>query len=529
MSKKHSALIAKLSSTKAKSETVSMADRLAMAKRQLVKELGPSQFKAYKSNAKYVLADGERGSGKTTLALHKLAERMIEEFNNQGLIIVRERRQGSIGGAWHKLQTEILPRWEKWMGLDHDDPDERLFEESQRTPNQDDYLWVRNIHGGNSQIMMISMPHAEQVEDRVKGPEPAFVVVDEAQTMGGDEYFQHVVQQVGRRPHIKGIQQTYYCANPDGPSHWLYNRFFEIPFDPETRQWNEDYARFHIPVSENAKNLAPGYVENIKEATKTDKILYKRMVEGVWIDRPSGAAIFADHWAEDKFVVGSEAESTGILPVKGHPVIMSYDLGSAHSSITMEQLVPVDGEMVKVILDEFDYVGKYASYTVIVPQLIRRMIYWEGVTGWEIDWIHISDNSAFNQFRAATGSYDCADVLKISQEYVKKHNLNPRFVIRMKECPKGSGSIAARVRMMSDSMFTRKLVVSAMCPLTKDMFANLESNPKDPTIPKETGPLPHRFDSSTYGFFYYDKGKGTKDVGRSTQEKAEGQVYSCPL
>lgn len=520
------ALVAKLAGIK--HEQHSMADRMAMAKKRLVKELSPSQLKAYKSNSKYILCDGERGSGKTTVALHKMVERMIEEFNNQGLIIVRERRQGSIGGAWHKIQTEILPRWEAWMELDHDDPEQRLYEDSQRTTNQDDFLWVRNVHGGHSQIMMISMPHAEQVEARIKGPEPGFVVVDEAQTMDGDEYFQHVVQQVGRRPHVKGRQQTYYCANPDGPSHWLYKRFFELPFDPETRVWNEDYARFHIPVSDNAKNLPTGYIQNIMEATRSDKILYKRMVEGIWIDRPTGAGIFVDHWAEEKFVVGSEAESTGIVPVVGHPVIMSYDLGSAHSSITMEQLVPVKGEMVKLILDEFDYVGKYASYLVIVPHLIRRMVYWEEKVGTAIDWIHISDNSAFNQYRAATGSYDCADVLKISKEFVERMKLPERFIIRMKECPKGQGSIAARVRMMSDAMFTGKLLVSATCQLTRQMFSDLEEDPKDPTKPKETGPLPHRFDSSTYGFFFYEKGKGASEVP-GQDVKNQNQVYSCPL
>ena len=41
-----------------------------------------------------------------------------------------------------------------------------------------------------------------------------------------DDYFNAVVQQLGRRPGIDSPMQYTAACNPDGPSHWVYKRFF---------------------------------------------------------------------------------------------------------------------------------------------------------------------------------------------------------------------------------------------------------------------------------------------------------------
>mgnify|MGYP003110160694 CR=1 FL=1 len=76
--------------------------------------LSVTQEKIYDSDAKYILAHGNRGSGKTyVLGGHKLVRHAWENFNALCLIIVGVRSQAVLGGVWHKLITEILPLWKE--------------------------------------------------------------------------------------------------------------------------------------------------------------------------------------------------------------------------------------------------------------------------------------------------------------------------------------------------------------------------------------------------------------------------------
>ena len=102
--------------------------------------------------AKYILAYGERGSGKTySLGGHKLVRHCYENFNALALIIVGVRSQATMGGVWHKLQVEILPEWVEGIGLNHTD-------ERQDT-QKNLYIDIENRFGGHSRICLISIPY----------------------------------------------------------------------------------------------------------------------------------------------------------------------------------------------------------------------------------------------------------------------------------------------------------------------------------------------------------------------------------
>ena len=82
--------------------------------------LAPTQQKIFDDPANYMLAYGERGSGKTfVLGGHKLVRHLYENFNALALIIVGVRAQATMGGGWHKIQTEILPEWVEGIDLEH--------------------------------------------------------------------------------------------------------------------------------------------------------------------------------------------------------------------------------------------------------------------------------------------------------------------------------------------------------------------------------------------------------------------------
>jgi hypothetical protein len=538
--------------------------------------LNPTQEIAGKSKARFVLYHGGRGGSKTFGALHKLIEHCFLNDNALGLIIVGIRKQASMGGAWDKLQLEILPIWKngnkqiangQWTGKYYDEGIGLPFTEPTSTLDKTQIMWVGNRFGKWSCIALVSMPVDSLVIDRVKGMEPSFVLVDEAQTLESDTYFSAIIQQLGRRPGITTVQQVIYCANPEGPSHWLWKRFWEMPVDPETGEWNEHYARFFFPVEENKGNLPPDYLEiNVAEAVRGDKILQQRMLEGIWVDRPSGLAMFADEFRYELCIKPAHktaaAKGLGIIPNNKYTINFSYDLGQAHTSIDLIQIWPTVEKIWKVNFDEMDYVGQYIPYAVLVPRIIKRMLHWDNFTmadGTKIGpfkFKHISDNSAFNQLRAKDGSFDAWDIEQLSKEYVEnnkplffqqwiKETGNPsnltfeqwieddkgeysrKYIIRMLECPKGNHSIEARVRLLKDAMQQEEYMVSATCVYKIQMLQNLEEDPKERLKPKRDRVNIHRFDSATYGLFYYGPGPGRRGLKTAQIEDTGPKFYVC--
>lgn len=480
-----------------------------------------AQEKVYDTECAFTLAYGERGSGKTISALHKLVRHAYENNNALCLVIVGVKRMAEEGGSWHKLQMDILPEWQEGLGFDRDS--NPFYTQPKTNTAKDVFIWIRNRFNGWSRVVLLSMPVGAFVSDRVKGMEPSFVMVDEAQTLETDTYFRHIVQQVGRRPGITTKQQVVYCANPAGPSHWLYHYFFERPIHDETGEWNPEFLTIHVPVQENLHNLAPNYWKNVLEAVRGDEIEEARMTRGEWIDRPEGAALFKEMFKDTLHVRGDFRRDKGIIPIKGHPVIIGYDPGAAHTSIHFLQYIATTDKLFWLVFDELNYVGKYMPYFRVVPELIGRMQYWEAVAGSQFKFEHISDESAFNQYRAKDGSYDAWDIEQLSKDHVEKGKLDQRFVIKMKACPKGPGSVEARVRALADLLSKNEIVVSATCPKTREMLMKLEED-KDAKFKPRRSPHLHPFDSLTYPIIYYCAGRGRHAVKAAEVIPAEAYV-----
>jgi hypothetical protein len=507
--------------------------------------LNPVQELVYRSAADYILAYGERGTGKSIGALHKLVRHSVNNKNALSFVIVREVGQATEGGAWSKLQIEILPQWkhgnydriakkrlDAGCGIEFTAP---KLDPSDKKP----YIWISNKFGGWSMVKLISLFVGEHVEDKVKGKEPSFIFLDEAQTMESDEYFTKLSQQVGRRQEIDDAQQVVYCCNPKGPSHWLYKQFFvkreeedgtQILYgidqktgaliDPETGEVNAQYAVFHVPITENIQNLPAGYWQRVLEACRRDPVEHARMVEGEWIDKPEGDALFKNEWKDEFHIRGDARKNLGIMPVPGHLFILGWDPGAAHTSIHMMQFIPTKDKIIWLVFDELNCVGKYMPYRQLVPKLVERLIYWEYAvsefTGKKVqfNFRHIADESAFNQFRAKEGSFDAQDIEDISKDYAKRkwtdeaeRQKNERFLIKMRACPKGPHSVEARVRVATDLLIEQSLIVSATCQKTRDMFMNLEQDKDNRMKPKRSKHL-HPFDSLTYPILYYSAGAG---------------------
>lgn len=136
-----------------------------------IPSLSPTQRRIFDDPSLYLLAYGERGTGKTyILGGHKLVRHCYENFNALALCVVGVRSQATMGGVWHKLQTEILPLWREGLGIE-------ISDERQDT-QKNLYIDIQNRYGGHSRVYLISVPFGAFIKDRIKGFEPSYVFVD---------------------------------------------------------------------------------------------------------------------------------------------------------------------------------------------------------------------------------------------------------------------------------------------------------------------------------------------------------------
>ncbi|MFZ8889234.1 MAG: phage terminase large subunit [Pseudomonadales bacterium] len=450
--------------------------------------LEQKQHEAFDSPARYILTYGEKGSGKTIGLLHKLVRHCYENYNALGLILVRVKSMATKGGAWDKLTNHVLPRWkdgnrdeegnliDDGLGIEYSD----VKFDSQHN----EYLWIENMHGGWSMVVLVSAPHANQLRDRMRGYEPSIALVDELTSCDSIEYLRAVAIQVGRREGIEGPQQYMAACNPEGPSHWVYKAWFEEAFNPVTGEWDPDYHKIHIPIDQNRKHLPRGYVENLEKLYRNDPVEAARMLKGEWIDRPSGEALFNVLWNPQIHVRPTLPTLDRLLPVPKYPLIVGMDPGSANNAFIFMQWVPQDKGMTWLVVDEMVYVQRRIRYGQLVRALARRLQWWNNVMSHKFQVVYVSDNSAFNQYRAAGGSYDVLDMQKVMNEapaggepLYKQLGLQP---MRVGAAPKFSGSVLARTRLVMDLLGSEQLMVSAGCQAIIAMFNQLESENQKP-------------------------------------------------
>ena len=453
-------------------------------------DLNPTQKLIFNDPAPFILAYGEKGSGKSIGAEHKLVRHCWENWDALGVIITPSIRTGKFG-VMHDLESLILPAWEEGIDLD--------WLPSKLDPNtKDRILKLANQHGGWSTIIQISIPYEEAIAARIKGLSPSYVLADELTDCEGRGYFSLVAAQLNRRRHIQGPQQYVATCNPKGPSHWAYQVFFEEPVDKETGVKDSKFSVYHVPFTENAhRPEMKGYLETLARAVKGDPIEKARLIDGQWIERPTGEALFKSYYITERHVVGVAADNVGLVPVKGYPVQIGYDIGQVYTAAVFLQYVPTKNGPLWMVIDEITHLREKILYKNMAREIVDRILDWNSTVGVKLPWEHITDDSAVNQWRpGGGGSYDAWEFELEFNKASIKHGL-PQM--KMRGCPKGSGSVEARVRLLQGKLHSDQFLVSDCCTRVKEMLLMLEGRKDDPMKPKKTaaGHI-HVFDALTY-------------------------------
>jgi hypothetical protein len=477
-------------------------------------DLNPTQKLIFDDPSQHVLGFGEKGSGKSIGFGHKIIRHCYENRNAFQLVITPSMFTGA-EGIWQDLETLIIPDWVRGIGLD--------YRESRLDPQtKDKVIWIGNQHSGWSKMVLKSIPFAKFVAARIKGPAPSGVYVDEITDCEGPEYLRFPSAQLGRRRDIDGPQQFTASCNPKGPSHWVYKAFWTDCINTDTGERDPSFSVYHVPISENIHRLPAGYYERLKAIFSGDDIEMRRLMNGEWVDRPAGDAIFRDTFFEDQHVRPApklKITSHGIMPLPQFPMTIGYDPGPVNFSAHIMQLIPMGSRVVWTVIDELNYVGKRTPYHRVVYDIMERMSYWNERAGKQMVWEHISDEAAFSQINSR-GSFDAQDIQQLSLEYIRRNPSCGLQPIRMKPCPKGPESIPARVRVVQGLLMEGCLMVSAICKKTREMFLNLVDEGKDKDgkydanagfRPKK-GPHRHPFDSLSYPILFHHAMPGRRPI-----------------
>jgi hypothetical protein len=465
-----------------------------VVKKDFMPSLTRTQTKLFNSEARYILAWSEKGSGKTVGCLHKMVKHCFDNKNALGIILVRVKSMANKGGAWDKLQSWVLPEWKEGLGLKYTDV---KFD-----PQHNEFIWIQNQFGGWSMIVVISAPHAHQLRERIRGYEPSCVFVDELTSCDSVEYFQAIAAQLGRRPFVTDVQQYMAACNPEGPTHWVYQKWFVQAFNEETGEWDPDFDQIHFPVEENRKNLTEGYLESLAKIYRDDPTEEARMIHGEWIDRPSGEGLFSDLYNPVVHMrpvdeEGKPLRDERILPSAHHPIIVGLDPGSVYNAFIFMQWLLVGDRMRWVVFDEIVTIRRRIGYPDFIPMVMRRIKFWRqhvAAQPGQMPQIWISDNSAFNQFRSAQGSFDVLEIQKIYEANRGKYGLEE--LGKIKDCPKFNGSVMARVNLGQKLLSQDEIIVSAACRYVHQMFLQLEAKGQKPGEPfdPEAALTPRRSD-----------------------------------
>lgn len=491
-----------------------------------------TQKLAFDEPAETVFLEGEKGTGKTIVGGDIIVRHAYENDDALVLVVSPSIRAGN-EGIWHDLDTLVLPAWRDGnrYPLFIEQPDGQLIDHPHAgeymdsgiglnyTPSKldpltkDRHRWIQNMHGGWSKLLLMSIPHSSMVEDRIKGPAPSMVYVDELTNCNGPEYYTFPSAQLGRRRGIVGPQQYVATYNPKGPKHWVYKL-------KEEQKDDANFKVYKVPITENLHRLPRGYRERLMRLFKDNPTEYDRLINGLWVDVPSGESLFKDHFIQKIHVRGDPRKGVGLMPKKGFPIILGFDLGQVWNTCTFMQLLPTkEGKLLWLIFDEVDHLHQKILYRKMAREIIGRMKFWKARMDFDFQYEFIADESAINQWRpGGDGSYDAWD---FEQEFNKEaETLGWKRKAKMIGCPKGDGTVGARVRMVQGKLVQEEMYVSATCVNTVDCLLFLESD--EDGLPRR-GKHVHKFDSFSYPMFKYE----LKGLRRSLDKAPVPTLIRC--
>lgn len=449
--------------------------------------LTADQMEVFNDTSPNLLVQSSRFTGKSYAIGYAIGRHMWDFPGAFVLLVTRTKRQALAGGLMTKLDTMIFPDMAANIeGFSHST--------IRMTVEKDAVITVTNRYGTTSICQLISLASDTDVTRKLRGIESSLVVVDEILLWDNEDIYSQLSQTLGRRPNIPPEHQRFLAScNPGSPTCWQAKLWSVM--DPAKR--DPAFRVIRLLPSSNPSPHVAAYYERLRQSLRNNPTQYARDIDGLWVEVPTGDSLFGDSFSLERHVIGDASARTGIQPVKNIPILIGLDLGDTNHGVSFMQTVPTKDKTLWLVFDEFESVGKRVSLEEVTRKVMARVNHWGQLCDFDFTVTAVSDNSAFNRFRAGTGSLDHAEVEKHWRAMMGQF---PRikFPLRILEAPKGDGSVVVRTRLIQD-LFTRdEMYVSATCKAHTSMLTKITGTKKTPFAPDTHDPMKHIFDALSY-------------------------------
>lgn len=215
-------------------------------------------------------------------------------------------------------------------------------------PTKNDiYYWMKTVGDKYcSFITFAGLNDTLAAQNNLRGLECSMLILIEADQLTRDDFDMALAclrwkDASGRHiPNMCAIVET----NPPGKKHWIPTLEKEWEDDIRNKKPTTYWFR-HLKMIENAHNLPPGYVENMKKTYAHNPAMSKRMIDGEYADAYDGKPVF---WAyKDDY-----HEAKNLAWPKGAYLVRTFDFGVYNATTwsayfkTIHKVKDKDGNMV---------------------------------------------------------------------------------------------------------------------------------------------------------------------------------------
>lgn len=226
-----------------------------------------TQKKFLQSNARFVLARGSRGSGKSALGAQKALKKLSEG------------KSGTIANPkFEDLKKSTWVEFREWLPWDNVIPRHKYMGDIGWSPHQPFQIAFNN--GAIAYLQGFNSP------DTARGANVNWLWYDEA---GSDEdgmawKIAIAAVRVGKDP------QAWITTTPKGKLHWIYDFFIKRELPEKLVEMIEKIGdgrpiieEFFLSIDDNMGNLDPGIVTALMTAYVEGSYLYKQEVKGEFV------------------------------------------------------------------------------------------------------------------------------------------------------------------------------------------------------------------------------------------------------
>lgn len=464
--------------------------------------LSPKQMEVFNATERYLLVSGPRMSGKTLGVLHRIVRHLWETPGARVAMFTKTIKNAK-SGVWADLVDMVIPEWlDGGMSSPHA-TFEYTVEPKIDGATRMHHFKIRNYWGGESTLQLHSLDYDGDIEQVMFGTRFSLIYFAELQHFQSKAIFDAPVQQL-RMPHLSYDQHQWIGdTNPpeDATEHFAYDLWFiqrNMKDHPDPR-FQKQLRLIEISILDNPF-LDPRQIEDLKSTYRFDPDGWDRFVLGKWTGSGGHAGKhFSKLFSYEHHVAGkcegpdaSRWEFLNPLPDTQN-LITGWDTGEVnHSFHIIQKRWDEKGQSHFDVLDELVSTGEMVTLEEFAEAALGKMEETEALLYRPPSWRHWSDTSVFRFQSSGKEMYDALLIEKVSGGKIQ---LQGAFDA------KGKGSVRKRVQLIKQLLGENRILVSAHCTNTIQMFRELKKGKTELDYVQRGQKFKHPFDSLSYVIF----------------------------